>query len=658
MKLDAVRVANFRSVDDSQTFSIDDNVTCLIGKNEAGKTAILHALAGLNPHPDTPVTYDRDRDYPRPHLGEYAERHPDKEAKVVLTGWKLDDADIAALEAEIGESVLKSRRVLVARAYGDSDPLIQISADWPSAVRNLIDSARLSASEAGQVGTPANTQQLREVLKSIATPSEKQKSLLRRIEAMPGKGLQGLAKSIVRARLPRFMYFSNYNRMSGSVRLESLRDRIQGAKERTETGSSGDLLFADFLELAGVPLDEITTSATYESISAKLQGASSRITDRVLEYWSQNPHISVNVTVDAAKPGDPSPLNSGTIGRARIYNSLHRVDVPFSERSAGFIWFFSFLVKFSKIDDGSPLVLLLDEPGVTVHGRAQRDLLRFFEERLAPKHQVVYTTHSPFMVAPEKLKSTRIVEDVVERRNGRLVAAGTKVRDDIFDTDADTLLPVRATLGYEVTKTIPPGKNTLLVDAPSDLLYLNALSRALIKIGKRGLDSRWVLCPAGGIGHVKAFVSLFERDEPNIVVFSACDAAKRADIERLRKSGILDIARIITADRFAGKPEAGTEDLFEMSVFCGILNGAYGLEGEFLLNEEKLEYARVDTARLAGKAEAYFMNLPEDAPRYDQSNAPEWLLENPDFFDSGDLDLTKTLNNASALFSEINRNLG
>jgi predicted ATPase len=40
---------------------------------------------------------------------------------------------------------------------------------------------------------------------------------------------------------------------------------------------------------------------------------------------------------------------------------------------------------------------LLDEPGLTLHGKAQADLLRYIEQRLLPDHQVIYSTHSPFM---------------------------------------------------------------------------------------------------------------------------------------------------------------------------------------------------------------------------------------------------------------------
>ena len=103
--------------------------------------------------------------------------------------------------------------------------------------------------------------------------------------------------------------------------------------------------------------------------------------------------------------------------RARIYNQLHDMTVPFSDRSAGFVWFFSFLVLFSQVKKRhGNVIILLDEPGLNLHAKAQGDLLRYFKEKLRPEHQVIYTTHSPFMVPPDDLASVRTVEDVVRVR--------------------------------------------------------------------------------------------------------------------------------------------------------------------------------------------------------------------------------------------------
>ena len=139
------------------------------------------------------------------------------------------------------------------------------------------------------------------------------------------------------------------------------------------------------------------------------------------------------------------------------------------------------------------MLLLLDEPGLSLHGRAQQDLLRYFREQLAPYYQVIYTTHSPFMIDPEALLSVRIVEDVVTS-SGEVL--GTKVREDVFATESETVFPLQAALGYDITQTLFVGKNVLLVEGPSDFLYLKWFSSELQHQNREGLDRRWVITPS------------------------------------------------------------------------------------------------------------------------------------------------------------------
>jgi hypothetical protein len=64
--------------------------------------------------------------------------------------------------------------------------------------------------------------------------------------------------------------------------------------------------------------------------------------------------------------GDPAPFNEGIVARARVTNNLHKLSLPLSGRSAGFVWFFSFLVKFAQVQKtAGNLILLLDEPSLT-----------------------------------------------------------------------------------------------------------------------------------------------------------------------------------------------------------------------------------------------------------------------------------------------------
>lgn len=106
----------------------------------------------------------------------------------------------------------------------------------------------------------------------------------------------------------------------------------------------------------------------------------------------------------------------------RIYNTKHRVTLPLKNRSKGFLWFFSFLVWFSKIQGkkDTNYILLLDEPGLSLHASAQNDLLRFIEEKLAPEYQVLYTTHSPFKSTKDTVSFKLLCDFLQHARRHRI----------------------------------------------------------------------------------------------------------------------------------------------------------------------------------------------------------------------------------------------
>src|SRR5262249_3840279 len=148
-----------------------------------------------------------------------------------------------------------------------------------------------------------------------------------------------------------------------------------------------------------------------------------------MEFWKQNEDLEVKVDI-RADPSDQAPFNNGPNLYIRIANNRHRgVTTPFKQRSRGFIWFFSFLVWFDSVQhqlgegkDKRPLILLLDEPGLSLHALAQYDFLRYID-RLAEIHQVIYTTHSPFMIHSDRLHEVRLVEDRDE--------VGTVISDNV-----------------------------------------------------------------------------------------------------------------------------------------------------------------------------------------------------------------------------------
>ena len=195
--------------------------------------------------------------------------------------------------------------------------------------------------------------------------------------------------------LPKFVYFKEYERLPGKVSINQLVQLEQESQLTFELK-----IFQALLDLVNSSAQEIAETGRSEDLIMNLEAIENRLTDEIFEYWSQNKHLKVDFRCDMGRPNDPPPFNDGYVFSTRIRNQRHRASVNFDERSTGFIWFFSFLIWFSqmKANYADKLIVLLDEPGLTLHGKAQKDLLRYIREKLQPDHQVIYTTHSPFML--------------------------------------------------------------------------------------------------------------------------------------------------------------------------------------------------------------------------------------------------------------------
>jgi predicted ATP-dependent endonuclease of OLD family len=640
-------------VEDSGEFDLERQ-TCLVGKNEAGKTAILSALAALNPHPSTPCDYDLERDYPRRHLADYEERHPDEDAEIIKTDWAISQQAKEDLVSEFGEDFLTSDTVTISAHYNEKAKRWILPGKEATAIENILKGYRLSASEFSQLKGIKTSKELLNRTQELSPSNEKMKSIYGYMNGLENKSILSRVRAILESHLPQFMYFSHYDRMVGTLRVDTFEKRKRG--EAAPAITQNEQVFVDFLHNAGTSLEEIRSATTYESLQTKCEAASNKITDQLLEYWEQNPDLAVVFQFSKGQPDDPPPFNEGLVARARVQNTLHKVTVPFSERSAGFIWFFSFLVKFSQIKKTQKnVILLLDEPGLTLHGKAQGDLLRFFKEQLLPEHQLMFTTHSPFMVPADDLPSVRLVEDKVhiDRRNRRS-PEGTKVRADVLGTERDTLFPLQGALGYELSQTLFVGKHTLLVEGPSDLLYLQALSTEAERRGFTYLDQRWTICPAGGIDKIQPFISLFYGSDLNIAVVTDYATGDKKKIERFRNNKILSDERLLNMASVLEKEEADTEDILERGFYLEIVARSVGLTAfeDLLQGKEVSDFD--EFSRNVSVAEALCRTLGADFPEYDHYLPALYLFRNQQLLQEDTDRMREIVRKSSVLFQKLN----
>lgn len=647
MKLINAHITNFRSIEDSNNFEIDD-LTCLVGKNEAGKTAILQAFYGLKPFGI--FGYEKTRDYPRRYLSRFDERHPEGASKVIETHWSLSPGDTKLVSDSYGLKALKNSEITISKKIGDDTQYWGISCNDRACLEHLIHKYELDDIEKNALKSAKDANEAIASLTALSQKSEKLEALSLELAKLKNSSFQDEIIKILSQKIPKFFYTSHFDRMSGEISINKIQTEIE-----QKTVSASDQIFLDFLEYAGTSIHELKAAVKYEELKAKCEGASNEITDEIFQFWSQNEALRVVIDIGEGKAEDKPPFNNGTIVKIRIENTNHRVTVPLSERSAGFVWFFSFLSQFKQLKKTTGnAVILLDEPGLTLHGKAQSDLLRYIEERLLPEHQVIYTTHSPFMVPAERMANVRIVEDVIKHEGRKTVVLGTKVSSDVLAVDKETLFPLQGALGYEISQSLFIGKNTLLVEGPSDILYIQAFSSALKNRKREGLDARWTICPSGGIDKISPFASLFGANNLNIAVL--CDLANgdKGKIEKLRKSQILKAGQLYTASDFTGKSESDIEDFLHPELFVSLLNSAYSLSKKNTLSVAKLDAALPATERIVKKAEAVFNVMPPDVPGFDHFHPSDWLIRNPTFLVDGP-ELDETLDRFEQAFKLINK---
>jgi hypothetical protein len=584
MRLQCVQVTNYRSVVDSGPVNVDD-ICCLVGKNESGKTSFLMAVELLNPAVGE-RQIDIVRDYPAWLLAEGEKAMAAGEPPVVVTAsYALEEDDRAAFDALFGAGALTSDEPEMRIRY-DGGHIWCFHSDEKATVAHLVRQLR-SPAELGGVETI-------EALQATAATTEHEEELteLLRAWASPGNVRTSIGEWF-NAHQPAYVYFGEYSLMPGRVSVPALIDLRTGGQIGREYQT-----FLALLDIAGTPLESFQDDANYEQQKRRLEAAGLRITGDLNTFWSQNRDSSIEFDKSAADTVAEGELATGINLHVRS-KGRRGVSVPIDEGSHGFRWFFSFLVYFTRIQDvhqDDELVLLLDEPGSALHALAQADFLRVVEDRLAPVAQVVYTTHSPFMVDASHLERVRLVTDDIEK--------GTTVTDKVLaGGDKDTVFPLQAALGYSIGQTLFVAPNALLVEGASDLLYLKLWSRALEEAGRTVLDPRWVIVPVGGVSKIETFVRLYGANQLHTAALLDRTTKFDAQVEQLVATGQLETRQIISVSTaLDGQAEADIEDLMPPEFYVELVKAAFSRSAAAGLTAEVL---KVDgNPRLAKRVEA------------------------------------------------------
>lgn len=571
MRMSKFRVQKFRNIIDTGEIDVDEAVTCLVGMNESGKTAVLSALHRLNPIDGE--GFDEQRDYPRWLLSKDRREGVIDDASPISASFELEQVDRELLEDAVGSGVFPSGEVIVSRQYNSDVTTWSLPQDTKRAVQNLLSGSELRKKTLDHFKDAADFDKVEAICAQlVADETDKQHErtqgeiarIREALAALPGKDVWGVAVAVLKSRLPKFFYFSDYSQLEGRIDI----DRLAGNDD--QVGSSADQTARALLRLASTT-PKAVASGDYEDRKSELEAVGHELTSQVFEYWKQNKNLRVQFDIDRKieKVNPQQHTVVKTFLEIRVEDTRHSFTNNFTQRSAGFRWFFSFLAAFTEFERSKePVVVLLDEPGLTLHARAQADFVRFINERLATAVQVLYTTHSPFMVETDRIDRVRIVEDGGPK-------TGATVTREALTVGESSLFPLQAALGYDVAQHLFIGPSNLLVEGPSDYIYLDMISRALVERGRNGLDERWHVLPAGGASNIPAFVALMGRNmDVTVLVDSGTEGADR--LQKAVDAARLERDRIIQVSEVTGRRHSDIEDMFELEEYLTLYNLAFG----------------------------------------------------------------------------------
>lgn len=582
MRLVSARVRLFRNIVDSGEVLIDENVTALVGKNESGKSAFLDALYRLNP------AYSEEfstlNDYPRWRLRRDERQGDLSRVRPVSATFELDEDDRREISGALGLEIPLPPAITVARTYGN-ELEVDLQLDEPAIVSSLLDESevdvpgsrptdisQLSAALDDLKASAAATNGLDETaeesdVESRTNTNEAEEALgelQEKIEALTSSGsIDATIGDLVRSQLPTFFRFNEWSGLPARIDLAKL------VSAEPESLSADMRTALSLVTMSGGTAQEFLEE-DYETRVAELEASANEITSQVFEYWTQNDTLEVHFDTETENRQTPQGQQTVlTHLQVRIRDRRHAMTTSFGVRSTGFQWFFSFLAAFYEYENRNDIVVLLDEPGLGLHGRAQKDFMRFINERLAQQHQVLYTTHSPFMVESGHLERVRLVEDSDDLDVASTISGEIRVRDP------DTLFPLQAALGYDIAQALFAAGHNLIVEGVSDYIYLVTLSDHLESIGRTALAEKWNVVPVGGASKIPTFVALLGL-HLDVTVLVDSSPGPNDRISQLADRGILERTRILSISQSLGKPNVDIEDLFTPGEYLKLYNAAFG----------------------------------------------------------------------------------
>jgi predicted ATPase len=603
VKLEAFRVQNYKRIEDTGWITCRD-LAVLVGKNEAGKSAVLKGLSKIKPSDEE--GYDGLREFPRHR---YTSEFDSQDWPVGSVRFRLDDDDRADLQG-IAPDLAGVTTVVVTRHYsgrrtvgfelspelaavtkkmatdaadqarkhlaaaiapdGRGDELRGIKAQADAAIQQRVS----ELSEHGEI-TVAQAEALLGAVTQFINEAWQKDCLgpaaepLREIHELSGASdRRSRARTWVVDSMPQFVYFDRYDVLDSAIHIPTFLQQLASTPNAPRVRTTHCLIRHVGLDLGLLnqlgrhqpgSAEDAQVRRQIDERAIRMSSASQAMTSRFAEWWLQRRH-TFHYQIDA------------DYMRVWVSDDLNPSEIELDQRSAGMQYFFSFFLVFLVESEDAHVnsILLLDEPGTSLHGTAQAKIVEFLR-KLSEDNQVIYTAHSPFMVDADHLETIRPVYE--EPGTG-----ATKISDDVWPKDKDALFPLQAALGYQLAQSLFISRRQALLEGITDYWIFKSLDYAARAIGREALHPSIILTPSGGASRMMPLASMLLGHEVDVVAVLDGDEPGRREGKKLVDKLLGDASRTIFTGDFspAGNTTGETEDLFPEDYYLAAVKKAHG----------------------------------------------------------------------------------
>ena len=465
----SVKLINYKSIgaDSLSKVIIEQRVTPIVGKNESGKSNVLSGLSHINFTQDMKSAFTKDN----------INRNTDAEIKYsIVLKPSADEYGIKELAKDTIINITSSQyeatggivNYYAKYVFPTIIKLCETLGTNPFQLRDQEYQKYRSYICILQQADNIDIRQITLALNFIDTrkakaPQDKKEAIEKEISIAKEEWNRLLDM------LPSVFYRKSDKILKAQYKLEDIKKELQNPS------AYQDSLLSDFLRLIQISKEDFLTAA-----QAGITGQKTTIRKRIQRNIDSYINEPFSEFYDAENIALSVDFDTNT-----VYFSVQSNDgqsLLLSERSNGLRWYLNTFIdaKANDVTDSSVLYLL-DEPGISLHVNAQRELLKLFNHLADKGNQIVYTTHSPYMLDTSGDGVHRI-RAVVKDEEGN-----TSIYKSVYDahispnSQKDTLAPIISALGMNLYDTFGPAKDKLniVTEGMSDYIYICTMAKIL-----------------------------------------------------------------------------------------------------------------------------------------------------------------------------------